>query len=222
MKVSVVIPVFNEEKYLKNCLESICNQEITADEIIVVDNNSTDKSVEIAKEFPVRIVHEAEQGMIAARNRGFNEAKYEIIARTDADVTVPRTWIKTIKHMFDTQEIDAFSGPIVYDLPFQTSNSALLFLSTSKILFGHNILLGPNMILKKSAWNQVKDEVCLDDNEVHEDIDMSIHLDQHHLKIEVDPKFVVKSSSRRIREKPWSFFLEYPYRVMKTIRHHER
>jgi len=55
MKVSVVVPAYNEEAYIGNCLESLTNQKVKPDEIIVVNNNSTDATVKIAKRFPVRI-----------------------------------------------------------------------------------------------------------------------------------------------------------------------
>ena len=51
MKVSVVIPVYNEEKYIKNCLESLMKQEEKPDEIIVVDNNCTDETINIVKKY---------------------------------------------------------------------------------------------------------------------------------------------------------------------------
>ena len=100
MKVSVVIPAFNEEKYIGKCLKSVVNQIMPADEIIVVNNNCTDKTEVIAKKFGARIVKEKVQGMTPARNRGFNSVKYEIIARTDADTVVPKDWIKIIKNNF--------------------------------------------------------------------------------------------------------------------------
>src|ERR1700691_1182278 len=93
-------------------------QNVKADEIIVVDNNSTDRTVEIAQKYPVKIIHEIQQGVTPARNQGFNEARYEIIARTDADTILPPTWIKRIKKAFENPEVVAVSGPAsFYDLP---------------------------------------------------------------------------------------------------------
>lgn len=100
MKVSVVIPAYNEEKFIKKALKSVTNQLVDADEIIVVNNNSSDKTVEITRSFSVRIIDEKKQGMISARNTGFDNAKYDIIARIDADVQVPPDWIQRIKRNF--------------------------------------------------------------------------------------------------------------------------
>ncbi|PIZ98690.1 MAG: glycosyltransferase family 2 protein, partial [Candidatus Levybacteria bacterium CG_4_10_14_0_2_um_filter_35_8] len=81
MTVSVVVLAHNEEKYIKKCLDGLINQEEKPDEIIIVDNNCTDKTIDICKEYSVRIVQEKTQGIIAARNTGFNAAKYDIISR---------------------------------------------------------------------------------------------------------------------------------------------
>lgn len=56
MRVSLVIPIYNEEKYIKKCLDSVKCQVEKPDEIIVVDNNSTDNTVNIAKKYNVRLL----------------------------------------------------------------------------------------------------------------------------------------------------------------------
>ncbi len=97
-KVSVVIPVFNGEKTLKQCLNSVLNQTFQNYEIIVVDNNSTDNSKNIIKDFQrknnkVKYVFEPLVSRGAARNRGEKKAEGEIIVMTDCDCIVPRNWI---------------------------------------------------------------------------------------------------------------------------------
>jgi glycosyltransferase involved in cell wall biosynthesis len=225
MKISVVIPAYNEEKYIKTCLESILNQEEQADEIIVVNNNSTDKTVELAKEYPVRVVNEAEQGMIQARNRGFNEAQYEIIVRTDADTIVPQNWIKRIKKYFENEKLIALSGPSsFYETNNNLSEKAALQTQKSYLNFmthamGHGCLYGPNMALRKSAWERVKNSVCLNDRDVHEDLDLAIHLAPFG-EIMVDDTLIVNASFRRFK-KLKSYF-EYPYRVVKSVNRHKQ
>lgn len=227
MKVSVVIPAYNEEAYLAECLQSIVDQEEPADEIIVVDNNSTDNTMKLAKSFGARVVRETQQGMIPARNRGFDEAQYEIIARTDADTRVPSDWIKRIKTAFSKDsELVALSGPAsfynmelfsfagdVSHLPSQVS-----FQTFSRTI-RHGFVYGPNMALRKSAWLLVRDEVCLEDKDVHEDIDLSLHIAQYG-KILFDKKLLVSSSFRRWKK--LTPYFEYPYRVVKTIRRHKK
>ncbi len=222
MKVSVVIPAYNEEKYISFLLKSLQNQQEKADEIILVDNNCNDKTIEIAKKFPVKIVREKKQGMIFARNSGFNQASYEIIARCDADTIVPKDWVKRIKDNFSSGKIDCLTGPIVfYDLFLKTDLPAKIYRLVLKLfLKGNEVLIGPNMALTKKIWKKVAKSVCLNDKLVHEDIDLSLHILKAGGKIYFDNHLVVKASGRRIKTNPLSFFIEYPIRLIKTLNRH--
>lgn len=231
MKISVVVPALNEEKYIEACLNSLINQKEKADEILVIDNNSTDLTATIVKKFPVKLIKEKKQGMIQARNRGFNEAKYEIIARTDADSIVPPDWIKQIKRHFKDEDLIGLSGPgKFYDLPSIIQNSHLKtkptllkwITSYNKIvnkMLKHDCMYGPNYALRLSGWNKVKKEVCLKDKQVHEDLDLAIHLAPYG-KIKFDNNLVVNTSVRRWK-KP-DAYAEYLYRGLKSVRKHKQ
>lgn len=222
MRVSVVIPVYNEEKYIGKCLKSLINQDEKADEIIVVDNNCTDSTIEICKNFPVRIVREKKQGIISTRNKGFNQAKYEIIARCDADTVAPKDWIKKIKKNFEKKDIVALSGPVVfYDFPLKGTFFSNGYSLAAKKIYKNHVLIGANMALKKSAWNKVKGKAGVKDSDVHEDVDMTMILSQAG-KIGFDKKMIMPTSARRIKRKPHTFFVQYPYRLAKTYVKHSR
>jgi glycosyltransferase involved in cell wall biosynthesis len=222
MKVSVVIPAFNEEKYIKKLLLSVINQKVGADEIIVIDNNSTDKTAQIARSLGAKVVREAVQGMTPARNRGFNEAKYEIIARCDADAIVSADWIKKIKKNFGKGDIDALSGPVFFNdssilKSTFTLPSHLAWESFKLISGGKKYLIGPNMSITKDIWEKVKNIVNPDDTKVHEDMDISLKISKVHGRIGYDPTLIVGISARRLKNHPESFFLEYPIRIVKTF-----
>jgi glycosyltransferase involved in cell wall biosynthesis len=225
MKVSVVIPVYNEEQYLRGCLKSIMEQEIMPDEIIVVDNNSTDRSIEIAKEFPVKILTQKRQGISWTRNKGFNAAKYNIIARTDADTRVPKHWVKHIKRAFEKDpKLIGLSGPAhFYDASKAMDKinvPMFMFLDSLYRLFvKHAFLFGPNMAIRKDAWEKVKNNVCNDNKQVHEDMDLSMHLAKYG-KLKFDQKFSVYSSSRRLKDA--TSYVDYPFRSVKTITIHKK
>lgn len=221
MKISIVVPAYNEEKFIKKCLKSLINQDLPADEIIVIDNNCTDKTAKIAKEFGVKVVTEKKQGLTHARNKGFNISKYEIIARCDADTIVPKDWTKKIVDNFKKKRIDALSGPIIYYDSFLKSASSLpahIYLESLRFVSnGSRYLVGPNMAIRRKIWLKVKDKINLNDKAVHEDIDLSINITRVGGKIGYDRSMVIKSSSRRIIHKPNSFFVEYPTKMVKTF-----
>ncbi len=221
MNISVVIPAYNEEKRIGACLTSIYHQTELPFEVIVVDNNSTDKTAEIAKRMGATVITETKQGITFARNAGFNAARGDVIARTDADTIVSRDWIEKInKHFEKDPMLDAISGPAVFGLRVFSPLVRLLVFETNKKIFGHYGLYGPNFALRKSAWERVKDEVCLDDEKVHEDTDIAIHIGKRG-KIGYDKDLKVRTSARRLRQSPSSQLVEYLVKWADMIAYHK-
>ena len=225
MEVSVVIPVFNEEKRIKNCLDSLMCQKEKPDEIIVVDNNCTDKTISIVKKYKdiKIIIRETRQGMIPARNTGFNNAKNEIIAKCDADTVLPSNWIKNIKTNFSQDSsLVGISMPISLNDVHLVGSSIFLFyiyMLIPRLIIGVYPMVGPSYAIRKTVWNKVKSKICLDDKVVHEDIDLCLHVKKYG-KIFHDKKTIVSSSARRIITNPLSFFGEYNIRFFKMLYSH--
>jgi glycosyltransferase involved in cell wall biosynthesis len=89
-KVSIIVPIYNMEKYLKRCLESLVNQSLTEIEIILVNDGSTDKSAAIITEFErsdtrIKVLHKENEGVSSARNEGIKMASGEYIGFVDPD-----------------------------------------------------------------------------------------------------------------------------------------
>ena len=88
MRVSVIIPLYNKEPYVRRALSSIRAQTFEDFEVIVVDDGSTDEGARAVESFDdarVRLVHQQNAGPGAARNRGIAEARGELLAFLDAD-----------------------------------------------------------------------------------------------------------------------------------------
>jgi glycosyltransferase involved in cell wall biosynthesis len=99
--VSVIIPVYNGEKTIKRCLESILACRGIDFEIIVIDDGSTDGTLSIIKEYPCRIISlERNQGRSAARNRGIEQSGSDHLLFTDADCIVCKDWVRTAYEEF--------------------------------------------------------------------------------------------------------------------------
>ncbi|MGD0354783.1 MAG: glycosyltransferase [Dehalococcoidia bacterium] len=122
--ISVVIPTFNNEDTIEECLKSIfSNENAPKFEVIVVDGGSTDRTVEIVKQFPVRTPKLRESGRIyhaESVNYGVSQALGEIIAFTDADVRVEKNWLSVLSKHFDDPHIAGVGGPNITpnDEPF--------------------------------------------------------------------------------------------------------
>lgn len=103
VQLSVIVPVYNMEKYLQRCMESLLNQNISNYEIILVDDGSKDKSSEIcdeyAKQYPfVHVIHKENQGLGFARNSGLDAAKGKYVSFVDSDDTVsPKHFYELLK-----------------------------------------------------------------------------------------------------------------------------
>ena len=217
LSLSIIIPVYNEQDYLRHCLLAIAEQTIKPDEVIVVDNNSTDKTLDIAKSFPfVRIMSAKEQGVVYARDKGFDASRSEIIARIDADTHLPPHWVKSVKRLFSDPTVAAVSGPVSYfDMPRPKTNYWIdhqvrirLYQRSPYAPF----LFGTNMAIRRTVWEEVRSKVC-HRVDVHEDLDLAIHLMQNGHKILYSKSILAATSSRRWDDKPAEF-----HSYMKTYR----
>ena len=84
-KISVIIPTYNTASYISEAIDSILKQTILVDEIIVIDDGSTDNTREIVEKLPVKYLYQKNMGAGVARNQGVKLAKNELIAFLDAD-----------------------------------------------------------------------------------------------------------------------------------------
>jgi peptidoglycan-N-acetylglucosamine deacetylase len=113
-KVSVVIPAHNEEENVEQVIRSILLQTYKNFEIILVDNASTDRTAEIAKKFPIRVVEEERKGTQWAREAGRKTAAGEIIANIDADCIADLNWLEAALRHFADEKVIVVTGPADY------------------------------------------------------------------------------------------------------------
>lgn len=181
--VSIVIPVKNDAELLPRCLAALEAQSRPADEIIVVDNGSTDGSDEVATRAGARVIHEPRPGIPAAAAAGADAASSTVIARLDADCIPPRDWVSVIAEYFAAHpDVAAITGGAVFiDGPRPLRRLlAVLYLGayylTAVPVLGHMPLFGSNDAFRRDAWLEVAREVHRGDSEVHDDFDLSFHL----------------------------------------------
>ncbi len=206
LPLTIVIPAYNEEKNIQACLNAISDQEIMPDRVIVVDNNSSDKTVAIASRYDfVEIVHESRQGIAYARNAGFDAVHAGIIARIDADTTIPDTWVRDVVNFYKDEKhfgsvltgTGHFSNLLFPPKAVTRTVQSLIAFRFNRMIMGHYILWGSNMAMLTEHWKRVRNEVCKD-NDIHEDLDLAIHLNRLGVDIFYDPKLHVGVVMKRV------------------------
>lgn len=107
MRISVIIPVYNAEETIENCILSVIDQSLPAEcyEIIVVDNNSTDRTKSIIEKYPVRYIFEPYPSVYKARNTAVAHSSGEVLAFIDGDCIADSKWLQEGLRMMQTFEI---------------------------------------------------------------------------------------------------------------------
>jgi glycosyltransferase involved in cell wall biosynthesis len=167
-KITVLLPVYNTAKYIENAIKSILNQTFTDFELLIINDGSTDKSVEIIKTFKdkrIQLIHNpVNLGLIKALNKGINLAKGKYIARMDADdVTMPNRLEKQVAFLENnpeyalvgTQANFIFGDKLSKTLfSMETSSEILPVLSLFSCPFIHPSVMIKTAILKEFYYNE--------------------------------------------------------------------
>lgn len=159
---SVVVPAYNAERTIGDLLAALRSQAGVpgAYEVIVADNGSTDRTVEIAVSHGATVVHERVRGPAAARNAGLRAARGPIIVHTDSDTVPSRRWLATLVRAVDVPETVIATGPIV-GWPAQTAAERFTEANghySRKVSVDHPVFpyaTGMNLAVKREALRAV-------------------------------------------------------------------
>ena len=163
--ISVIIPVYNVEKYISQCLDSIINQSYENLDIIVINDGTKDKSAEIAKEFAqkdrrVKVYDYENAGVSVARNRGLELAKGEYISFVDSDDWIHPDFYKRLADALETNNADIVKCSI---METDTVRERIIGFQDSKVIksdFGLYFCVGMLWIV---VWNALyKREIVMD------------------------------------------------------------
>lgn len=157
-RVTVVVPVLNEEASLGETLRSLRAQTFTDFELLVVDNGSTDRSPEIAAEFADRVLVETCRGPDLARHRGFVEAGTELLASADADTVYPPTWLARLVARLEAPGVVGVYGTMGFreSPPWRRALEARAFTALLRVsqAFGVPFAGAANFGCRRSAYLQ--------------------------------------------------------------------
>jgi glycosyltransferase involved in cell wall biosynthesis len=209
--LSVIIPAYNEQNLISDCLDSVLNQTADPDsyEIVVIDNNSTDRTAVIARNKGVRVEKEPQKGYVHAIQKGVDVSEGEILAFMDADCRAPANWVlKILRNFEETPEIVALGGKLnffdVHPILNQTMKS---------ILFFANVLPGNNMAIRREALVRIGGI----DTKVNLSVDfwMSLKLKQAG-RIKIDKSLIMLTSGRRF-EGAFTSYMQYGANVLSML-----
>jgi glycosyltransferase involved in cell wall biosynthesis len=159
VKVSFIIPAFNEESFITSCLASIRSLKGDPYEILVVDNNSTDGTAVIAKALCDRVIRCSIQGIGAARNEGAKHAKGKFLAFIDADAQVSEEWLEAGLRTAERSGVvtgwNYFreSNPILA-VYFNSYSVVFFALQAVSALVGSSLVAGNNLLIRRDLFGQ--------------------------------------------------------------------
>lgn len=166
--VSVVTPTYNEENYLPNLITALCNQTYSDIELIVVDNESEDKTVRVAKESGATVVINREYNLSKSRNMGAKAAKGDMIVFIDADTFPEAIGIEKVVDEFDKGAVMAQLNSCCHDSHIQS------WMRVSRgWLLGYLGSGGQFVAVTRAGYEGAGgwDEACLPQEGAHEDVE---------------------------------------------------
>lgn len=153
--ISVIIPAYNCERFLREAVESVLGQNYSPVELIIVDDGSTDGTASVARSFPetVRYLHQTNQGPAAARNRGIEHAQGSLIAFADADDLWPATKLELqLSYLVRDPKIDIVLGRIQQVQLSETNDGETRAEEFAEPAFSVNL---GSAIMRKSVFERV-------------------------------------------------------------------
>jgi peptidoglycan-N-acetylglucosamine deacetylase len=222
--ISIVIPAYNEENYISQCLESLKSQDYPGEyEIIVVDNASTDKTAEVAEESGAKVIFCPEKGVFYARQAGAEAASGEIIIQADADTIYPEDWLARIDRHFATHPNSiALAGEYRYKNPMKWAKveyfSRFILNIAGFILVARPVSIsGANFAFRRDAFFKTNG---YDPGAIYPD-QWGISRDLSRVgKIDLDRKLLVYTSTRRIQKGFFFIFVDVWKNSFKMVIHY--
>ena len=157
--ISVVIPVLDDSEMLARCLDDLAAQLRPADEIVVVDNGSTDETADVARAAGARVIEQPQRGIWPAASAGYDAATGDIIARLDADSRPPADWLLHIEaELVDAPEVGVLTGRgVFYDGNAVVAGiGQLLYIGgyfwSMELWLGNPPIFGSNFAMRRDVW----------------------------------------------------------------------
>ncbi|MFW6194336.1 MAG: glycosyltransferase [Halobacteriota archaeon] len=217
--VSVIVPAYNAENNIGNLIESLLELDYPPEllELIMVDNNSTDRTKEIIEKYPVKLLEENDiQSSYAARNKGIKHARGEIIAFTDSDCIATKQWVREGVRVLISENADLVGGRVEF-IYSQKKTCAELYDSMTNMqiesnIKERNVAKTANLFSKSNVFNEMG--MFPDGVKSGGDVQWTAKATKSGYSLVYAPKAVIKHPAR-----PLIPLLSKQYRVGKGMAH---
>ncbi len=204
LKYSIIIPIYNSLTTIERCLDSLLLLDYPKEqyEVVLVDNGSTDGTLEVMQKYPFRIVHETKKNSFSARNCGIRNSSGQIVVLTDSDCVVDPGWLKGFDKSFENETIMACGGRIESYPPANIIEEFPKYTRThdNKINIQHAPIFLPWIDTANAAYRRrVFDTIGLFDDihfDVTGDVDMGWRTSLHGYKIDYSDDAFVQHINR--------------------------
>ena len=177
MTVGVVIPCLNDAEMLRDCLPALRHQTWVPDDVLVVDNGSTDDSAEVARALGARVLLEPRRGIWPASATGFDDMTTDLIFRVDADSIPNPDWIERgVAQFVEDPSLALLVGPGDFygSKPWANWVGTNLYVGAMRPIWnpylGHPGPFGSNLGFRREVWSEIRNKVTKHTADVHDDI----------------------------------------------------
>lgn len=227
-KISIIVPIYNSEKYIEKCLNSIANQTLNNYEVILVDDGSTDNSKKIVDEFidkypdKFKYYYQKNSGQASARNLGVEKANGEYVFFVDSDDYIELNACERIYKIADSNGYDIVSFQVKEELENGTEKSSFYYRfdnlpeKNKYILFETSAC---NKIIKKDLF--IRNNLKFIENYIYEDLELiprlALYTDKIGFMNDKLYHYVIHSDST-MRQKKYNSKLESIFYVMESLK----
>ncbi|MFH1504515.1 MAG: glycosyltransferase family 2 protein [Candidatus Omnitrophota bacterium] len=199
MKISLYIPCFNAESYIEDTLKGVFSQTLKPDEVVIVDDNSSDRTVEKVSPYPIKLIrHKHNRGLAVARNTAVKNIDSKYIASLDADCAPEPGWLETLMKRFTSSDIAGTGGKLLeknLSTTFDLWRAVHMKQYWAEGESAPPFLFGSNTVFRRQALTEVGvySENFRDN---YEDVDICERLKKKGYSLVYEPKATVKHLKR--------------------------
>ncbi len=201
MRISVIVPTYNEGNTVRKCLEPLSRQTFEDYEIVVVDGHSKDDTVKAAKKYADKVIYDEGKGTGAARNLAVRAVDSEIVAFVDGDTIVPENWVETVDRAFK-KGVVGVGGPLLPE--GGNFSDKLIFFVCADLLrrmssaIGWHQFSGANCAYLREAY--LRSGGFREDLDMLDDVELSMRIKKFGREI-FEPRMYAATSIRRTKQK---------------------